>query len=80
MEEAIYEQDRSDEVVRRLGLAAVQLCTIDETCKLLRVSRWQVNDLLNRREVGSVKIGRRRLVPLADLQAYLDRTKVGAVA
>ncbi|HSX65947.1 helix-turn-helix domain-containing protein [Nocardioides sp.] len=80
MNDEINEQDRSDEIARRLGLAAVQLCTVEETCKLLRVSRWQVNDLINRRELSSVKIGRRRLVPLADLRAFLDRNLIGAVS
>lgn len=73
MKEEIIEQDRSDEVARRLGLAAVQLCTVEETCKLLRVSRWQVNELFNRRELSSVKIGRRRLVRLSEINRYLDR-------
>lgn len=80
MRDEINNQDRSDEIARRLGLAAVQLCTVEETCRLLRVSRWQVNELINRRELRSVKIGRRRLVRLSEVTRFLDRREqMGAV-
>ena len=79
MRDEINNHDRSDEIARRLGLAAVQLCSVEETCRLLRVSRWQVNELINRRELRSVKIGRRRLVRLSEVTRYLDhREQMGA--
>ncbi|AKU19262.1 hypothetical protein VV02_23930 [Luteipulveratus mongoliensis] len=55
-----------------MGSAALQLLTVAEVCSLLSVSRWQVYRLINGRELGSVKIGRRRLVPRVDLDAFVD--------
>lgn len=80
MKEEIRNNNHNDEVTRRLGMAAVQLCTIEETCRLLCVSRWQVNELINRRELGSIKIGRRRLVRLAEIQEFVERRLVGALS
>ena len=71
--------DRGDRMAREIGRAAVQLCSIDETCELLRVSRWQVYQLINRRQLASVKIGRRRLVPLTELTAFIARQREAGV-
>ncbi|MFB8276921.1 helix-turn-helix domain-containing protein [Nocardia colli] len=47
------------------------LLTIPETCARLRLSRWSVYQLINRHELASVKIGRRRLVPAADADRFV---------
>lgn len=65
----------SPPLARELGIAALQLCSVPETCALLRVSRWQVYQLINKRQLGSIKIGRRRLVPLDEIEAYLRRRR-----
>lgn len=64
-----------DHVVRELGASAIRLCSIPETCALLGVSRWQIYQLINRRELKTVKIGRRRLVPLLELHDFIDRRR-----
>jgi excisionase family DNA binding protein len=45
----------------------------DETCAKLSIGRTALFDLLRRNEITSVKIGRRRLIPAASLDAYLAR-------
>ena len=42
----------------------------------LGISYWTVRDLVFRRELPCVKIGRRILVDRMDLEAYLDRSKI----
>jgi excisionase family DNA binding protein len=41
----------------------------------LGISYWTIRDLVFRRELPFVKIGRRILVDRVDLDAYLDRSK-----
>jgi excisionase family DNA binding protein len=46
---------------------------VDEAFRQLSIGRTQGYELLRSGEIESVKIGRRRLVPAASLNAYLDR-------
>jgi excisionase family DNA binding protein len=45
--------------------------SVDEACSALSIGRTAVFDLLRRGEIASVKVGRRRLIPVASLDAYL---------
>jgi excisionase family DNA binding protein len=47
--------------------------SVDEACSALSIGRTAVFDLLRRGEIASVKVGRRRLIPVASLDAYLAR-------
>jgi excisionase family DNA binding protein len=49
---------------------------IDDACSTLSIGRTALFDLLRRNEITSVKIGRRRLIPAASLDAYLARLVV----
>lgn len=69
----------NNDAIAKLGAVAVQLCTVNEACALLRVSRWQVYQLINERELRTVKIGRRRLVPLAELRSFIARRQADEV-
>lgn len=40
-----------------------KLLTINEASAALRVSRWTLFELINKRKLDTIKIGRRRLVP-----------------
>ena len=51
------------------------LLTMAEACTVLRVSRWTLNMLIQRRQLGTIKIGSRRLIPMADLQNYIERLR-----
>lgn len=43
----------------------------EEACSTLSIGRTALFDLLRRNEITSVKIGRRRVIPAASLDAYL---------
>ena len=53
-----------------------RLLSQQETAHYLGISYWTVRDLVFRREIPFVKIGRRVLVDRLDLNAYLDRSKI----
>ena len=52
--------------------------SVDETSRLLNVSRHTVYEAVRRGEVPSVKLGRRILIPRAALQRLLEGTNTGA--
>jgi len=45
--------------------------TITEVAEKLKVSPWMVKKLIRERDLSSIRIGARRLVPAADLEEYL---------
>lgn len=49
------------------------LLTINEACAVLRVSRWQLYDLINKRRLKTVQINRRRLVVPSDLTRFVEQ-------
>ena len=58
---------RSNEITKKL------LYTPEEAAALLSMSRSRVYVLLCRRWIGSIKEGRRRLVPFFELESYIQR-------
>jgi excisionase family DNA binding protein len=60
--------------------AAPVLLTIDETALALRRSRRSVARLVARGELGTVKIGGRRLVVVEPLREYIAARRVGGAA
>ncbi|HEY5358037.1 MAG TPA: helix-turn-helix domain-containing protein [Streptosporangiaceae bacterium] len=57
----------------------ITLFTIDEAAARLRVSRWSVYNLIRSGQLRTIKIGRRRLVPLDALSECPERLKEMAV-
>jgi excisionase family DNA binding protein len=53
----------------------ITLFTIDEAAAQLRVSRWSVYNLIRSGQLRTIKIGRRRLVPLDALTECLEHLK-----
>jgi excisionase family DNA binding protein len=47
------------------------LHTVQETSELLRVSRVTVHDLIRRRELASLKIGRARRIPQSAIESFV---------
>ncbi|MEV5570522.1 helix-turn-helix domain-containing protein [Spirillospora sp. NPDC052269] len=45
--------------------------TVDEAAERLRVSRWTLYNLIRSNQLRTVKIGRRRLVPVEALADYV---------
>ena len=48
-----------------------ELLTVDETAQVLRLGRTRTNELLWTGALPSIKVGRRRLVRLADIRQFL---------
>jgi excisionase family DNA binding protein len=56
--------------------SAVLLADTDEARQILGgIGRTRLFQLLKTGELPSVKIGRRRMVPVSDLQAYVERLR-----
>jgi len=53
----------------------LMLLTIDEAAASLRVSRWSLYNLIRSGQLRTIKIGRRRLVPMNALTECLERLK-----
>lgn len=49
------------------------LLTVREAYLRLRISKWKLYDLIRSNLLKTVRIGRRRLIPIAALQSYLER-------
>lgn len=51
------------------------LLTVPEACRALRISRWSLYQLINKRRLKTVHIDRRRLVAPADLTALIEELR-----
>ena len=53
--------------------------TVDEAAERLRVSRWTLYNLIRSNQLRTIKIGRRRLIPVNALDEYLaELTEIAA--
>jgi excisionase family DNA binding protein len=52
------------------------LLTVEEAAHALSLGRTYTYDLVMRREIASIKIGRKRLVPVTALQEFINRQPV----
>lgn len=57
-----------------------RLLSINEVSDALQISRWMVYQLINRRELNTIKIRSRRLVAPEDLQDYIARLRANGEA
>jgi excisionase family DNA binding protein len=57
------------------GNSVPLLLTVPEACDALRVSRWQLYQLINKRRLKSVRINRRRFIVPADLTALVEELR-----
>ena len=49
-----------------------ELLEVPEACARLRISKWSLYQLIHRRKIGTVKIGRRRLIPSKEVAHFID--------
>lgn len=49
------------------------MLTVAETCAYLRISKWSVYQLIRKGQLPSVKIGRRRLIPMASIEKLVQQ-------
>lgn len=52
---------------------SLDLLTVPEVAETLRISKWSVYQLIWAGQLGSIKIGRRRLIARAALHHFVDR-------
>lgn len=55
-----------------------KLLTVREAYEMLRISKWTLYQLLHRRELESVQIGRRRLIPMSSVTKLIEKLKTDA--
>ena len=55
------------------GNNSTELLTVKETCERLRISPWSFYRLVQRREIKTITIGRRRLVTTAALEEFIQQ-------
>ncbi|WP_329101634.1 helix-turn-helix domain-containing protein [Streptomyces sp. NBC_01439] len=62
-----------DEVIKRAipGGEDTLLLTVREAYMRLRISKWKLYDLLRSKQLEMVKIGRRTLIPLRSVEAFI---------
>jgi excisionase family DNA binding protein len=48
-----------------------ELLTVPEAAERLRISKWMLYNLIRSRKLRSIKIGDRRLVPVAAIRAFV---------
>lgn len=49
--------------------------TVKEACAALHVSPWTLYKLIRERKLDSIKIGRRRLIPVGEIPALIERLR-----
>jgi excisionase family DNA binding protein len=51
----------------------LKLLSIDQACEYLGLGRWSVYNLINQNRLKSIRIGKRRLVSMNAIQAFISR-------
>ena len=49
-----------------------KLLSIDQACERLNLGRWSVYKLINQNRLRTVKMGRRRLVTMGAIRAFIE--------
>ena len=47
--------------------------TVTQACEALKVSRWSIYELIRTRQLVTIKIGRRRLIPATAVHVLVER-------
>jgi len=50
----------------------LKLLNINQACERLNLGRWSVYKLINQNRLRTVKIGRRRLVTIGAIRAFIE--------
>jgi excisionase family DNA binding protein len=62
--------------MKRSSAIKPRLLSQEDAASYLGISYWTIRDLVFRKEIPFVKIGRRILHDRLDLDGYLDRSKI----
>lgn len=71
-QQSMADLDVAPDVPAPLPQPASVLLTVEETAAALRIGRTKVYELLKGGDLGSVTIGRRRLVPMREVHRFAD--------
>ena len=52
-----------------------QLLTVPEACARLRVSRWMFYRLIQQKQLTTITVGRRRLVPAEEVERFVKMSR-----
>jgi excisionase family DNA binding protein len=58
--------------VKQNAMPEPRVVSIDETARILRISRGAAYQAVRRKEIPTLRIGKRLLVPLAAIERMLD--------
>jgi excisionase family DNA binding protein len=61
-------------------LEPVRLLTVAEACAELRVSKWTLYQYIHSRQLASVKLRSRRLIPRDAIRELIEKLKIEAIA
>lgn len=67
--------NEKNQTTNQAGAGWPQLLTVREAHTLLRISKWKLYDLIRKNLLDSVRIGRRRLIPVDSYRAYVERLR-----
>ncbi|MYZ33925.1 MULTISPECIES: helix-turn-helix domain-containing protein [unclassified Streptomyces] len=65
---------------RTAAEGADELLTVAESCAELRVSKWTLYQYIHSRQLASLKIRSRRLIPRSALRALVEKLTIEAAA
>ncbi|MYX25797.1 helix-turn-helix domain-containing protein [Streptomyces sp. SID8381] len=65
---------------RTAAEGADELLTVAEACAELRVSKWTLYQYIHSRQLASIKIRSRRLIPRSALRALVEKLTIEATA
>jgi excisionase family DNA binding protein len=57
---------------------AADMLTVAESCTYLRISKWTLYRLIQDKQLKSVKIGRRRLIPMRAILEFVKNLEAEA--
>jgi excisionase family DNA binding protein len=50
-----------------------EILTVAEACSYLRISKWVLYRMIHTKQLRSVKIGRRRLIPMRSIREFIEQ-------
>jgi len=54
------------------------LLTVPQACRQLQISRWMLYQLIHTRQLTTIKLGRRRMIPQAAVTSLVERLTLEA--
>lgn len=59
---------------------SIELLTVAEACAELRVSKWTLYQYIHSRQLATIKLRSRRLIPRSAIRDLIERLKIEVVA